>query len=758
MWKFPRLIQLLLPPLFLGVAIWWLLPWCVSLPATLAKPLTPSLIFLARDGSQLRQLLTADGDRVLPAPEYKGLPPSLIAATMVAEDHRFGSHGGVDLLAIGRAAWDNAQAGRIVSGASTIHQQLIKVAAQRPGKRGIGVKIMEALQARRLQMSWEDERVLVEYLSRISYGNLLTGCTAAASGYFNKSLADLTVAESALLAAIPQSPGRFNPFRHLDGIRPRQQRILQAMHRHGWLSDEQLRIALLQPIVIQKYTGGFAAPHAVEMLRGQMPGVSGKALRTTLEAGLQRQVESIITARLAALRDRHVSHAAAVVIENRTGHLLALAGSRDFFAKDGGQINGAWAAHSPGSAIKPFTYQLAFERGATPADIVADLPVEYPTASGLYRPENYARKLYGPVTYRDALGNSLNISAVKVLASLGGAEALMLRLQDLGISTLTEPVEHYGLGLTLGNAPVRLIELANAYATLARLGRWLPWRLLPDATGQGSVPSPKMQPNEAYLIADILSDNQARVMTFGTHSPLRLPFRVAVKTGTSQSYRDNWTLGYTPEFTVGVWAGNFDNTPMQGVSGVTGAAPIWRDIFMYLNERHDLGWYDEPANLVRVRIDPRTGKRLSAQSPAVRFSREDLFLAGTLPAAAIVADYDARGRAYLSKDFAGWIRSQDNWMGDVVALRESADHMAWHITSPLPGTVIHLDADLPDQGRRLILDARANGPVEWRCDTLSVQRDGEICFVRLTPGRHHITARNADLGEDQKTFVIVHSD
>lgn len=758
MWKSRRFILFLLLPGLLALVCWWGLPWCVSLPAALSQPMTPSLAFVASDGTPLRQLLTAEGERVVQAPDDKALPALLISATLAAEDHRFGSHGGVDLLAVARAARDNLSSGRIVSGASTIHQQLIKVAAQQPGKRTFGVKVTEALMARRLQMTWPSERVLLEYLNRISYGNLFTGCTAAASGYFNKPLADLTAAECALLAAIPQSPRRFNPFKNLENIRPRQQRILQAMQRHGWLTAEQLQVALSQPLVIQRFSGGFAAPHAVEMLRSQMPPNAGKTLLTTLDAGLQRQVESIITARLAALKDRHVSHAAAVVIENRTGHLLALAGSRDFFATDGGQINGAWAAHSPGSAIKPFTYQLAFERGATPASIVADLPVEYPTATGLYRPENYAHKLYGPVTYRDALGNSLNISAVKVLASLGGPEALMLRLHDLGVSTLTEPAQFYGLGLTLGNAPLRLIELTNAYATLARLGQWLPWRLLPAPASETAQPLEKMRQDAAFLIADILSDNQARVITFGTHSPLRLPFRVAVKTGTSQSYRDNWTLGYTPEFTVGVWAGNFDNTPMQGVSGVTGAAPIWRDVFMHLHERHDLSWYPAPSALVRARIDPRTGKRLTAQSPAVRVSREEWFVADSLPAAALAADYDSRGRAYLSKDYSKWIRSGDNWMGDVVALRSQEERSAWRITNPIAGTVIHLDADLPGQGRRLILEAESSEPVEWRCETLPIKREGAVSFVMLTPGRHRIRALRPDLGEEQQTFVIVHPD
>jgi penicillin-binding protein 1C len=321
-------------------------------------------------------------------------------------------------------------------------------------------------------MSWSRERVLTEYLNRIHYGNLLTGCTAAASGYFNKPLRDLTLAECAFLAAIPQSPTRLNPFRNREAIRPRQERILQAMRELGMITDEQWRVAVAEPLVLQRYTGGFAAPHAVEMLRGRAKVADGR-VRTTINAALQRQVEKIIASRLATLKDRHVTQAAAVVIHNTSGEVLAMAGSRDFFAPDGGQINGAWVPHSPGSAMKPFTYQLAFERGFTPASVLADLPVEYPTPTGVYRPENYAHRIYGPVTCRDALGNSLNIATVKLLASLGGAETLLTRVQELGLSTLTESAEHYGLGLTIGNAPVRLIELANAYACLARLGELL---------------------------------------------------------------------------------------------------------------------------------------------------------------------------------------------------------------------------------------------------------------------------------------------
>lgn len=746
-----RLLFLLFAALLLGLAAWFVLPWAVPLPAALKTPLQPSSRYLSSEGEPLRLLLTPQGDRVAQVLRFEEIPTRFIQATLAAEDKRFFDHGGVDLLAIARAARDNASQSRIVSGASTIHQQLIKVAAARPGKRGWWVKTVEAIQARHLAMAWSKEQVITEYVNRISYGNLLTGCASAAQGYFDKPLQDLTPGECALLAAIPQSPSRYNPFRQLAAILPRQQRILAKMHTLGWLTDEQLHVAKKETLKLQRYHGGFEAPHAVEMLRT----TPRETTRTTLKAGLQRQVETIIAQRLRALKERHVSQAAVVVIENATGHVLALAGSRDFLAPEGGQINGAWVPHSPGSAIKPFTYLLALEQGHTPASIVADLPIEYTTPTGTYRPDNYAHKTYGPMTYRNALGNSLNISAVKVLSQIGGAQPLLDTLQQLGLSTLTEPAEHYGLGLTIGNAPVRLLELANAYACLARLGKDLPWTLVNEAA---TAPAPRRQFDETtcYLMADILADNQARQLTFGQSSPLRLPFPAAVKTGTSTGYRDNWCVGYTPEFTVGVWAGNFDNSPMQDVSGVTGAAPIWRDVFLELQTRFGLTWYAEPPGIVRARIDPRTGKRLTAQSPPVRVSREEIFVQTHQPPAATVADYDSQGRAYLRPEYAAWVRSADNWMGNLVTVDNNPQARPWRISNPIPGIVVRLDPDLPMGGRRLLLQTEPQRSIRWDCDTLPVKTEGEVNYVDLTPGRHDLRATEPSSGEVQRTHIIVH--
>jgi len=739
---------------------WWGIPWLVPLPNELLKPPPSSTLYLARDSTPLRHLLNEDGTRSAPPVTYAEVPPTLVHAVLAAEDKRFFSHGGIDPLAIARAAWDNAQAKRIVSGASTIHQQLIKNTTPRTGKRTLRVKIVEALQARRLAMSWSREDVLTAYLNHISFGNLMTGASTAASGYFHKPLSDLTPAECALLAALPQSPSRLNPFRSLEAVLPRQRRILDHMRSLGWLDDEQHRVALNQRIVLQRFSGGFEAPHAIEMLRGASDTTT---IRTTLNATLQRQVETIIAQRLESLKGRHVSHGAVVVIENATGAVLALAGSRDFFANEGGQINGAWTPHSPGSALKPFTYLIAFERGATPASIVADLPVEFATSSGNYRPENFSLRSFGPMTYRHALGNSLNISAVRVLDSIGGAETLLPKLRELGLTTLNEDAAHYGLGLTIGNASVRLIELANAYACLARLGRFKPWTLKWSAPAQprseSSVQGPEehrlLGENESWLIADILSDNQAREMAFGTHSVLRLPFKCAVKTGTSSTFRDNWTLGYTREFTVGVWVGNFDNTPMQDVSGVTGAGPIFRDVMLHLHEKHAATWFERPSAIMHARIDPRTGRRLTPQTPPARVSREDFFIAEKMPPVAQASDYDARGRAILPREYADWVKSSANWLGDLVTATETDARPQLRITNPIPGTVVILDPDIRNSGSRLLLQATGVTQPYWSSKTLELRSDAHHTFGILKPGRHEIELRDEASGLSAKTFVIV---
>lgn len=301
-------------------------------------------------------------------------------------------------------------------------------------------------------------------------------------------------------------------------------------------------------------------------------------IHTTLDLRLNRFVESCLAENLAKIADKNAGSAAAVVLDNATGDVMALAGSGSYFEAGAGQINGAWMIRSPGSAVKPFTYVLALERGAAPATVVPDVPTSFATPDGLYSPNNYNHRFYGPVSLRFALGNSLNVAAVRTLQLAGGPEALHAALRRAGITTLDHPPEYYGLGLTLGNGEVRLLELANAYATLARLGVYRPYRLLSREDGAADPGRRVFDADAAYLLADMLSDNAARAASFGLDSYLSFEFRVACKTGTSSDYRDNWAVGYTPEFTVAVWVGNPDGAPMRGITGVTGAAPALHEI------------------------------------------------------------------------------------------------------------------------------------------------------------------------------------
>ncbi|MEZ0273538.1 MAG: penicillin-binding protein 1C [Roseimicrobium sp.] len=741
--------------------VWWVLPWCVPLPAKLEQPLPVSPVFLAADGTPLRQLLSEEGQRTLAPVSREELPESLVHATLAAEDKRFYSHGGVDVIAVARAAWDNVTSRRVVSGASTLTQQLVKVSADERAPRTMFTKIKEALQARRLEMTWDKDRILTEYLNRVSYGNLLTGCATASQGYFNKPLRDLSPAECAFLAALPQSPTRLNPFRNMPAVQKRQQHILELMTAQGWLTEEQATLADAEPAALQRHTGGFAAPHATELLRGGAAIAPDGRIHTTILPSLQSRMESIITQRLGALAGKHVTHAAAVVIDNKTGQVIGLAGSRDFFAEDGGQLNGAWVPHSPGSALKPFTYLLALERGSTPATILPDLPIEYATPTGIYRPENYDKKFYGPITLREALGNSLNIPAVRVLQQLGGEAVLCDELKRLGITTLTEPPSHYGLGLTIGNAPVRLLELANAYACLARLGEWKEWTLLqketPDSTSTAAAASERKHPEQTcYLLADILKDAQARMLTFGPHTVIRMPFPCAVKTGTSTSYRDNWTMGFTPEFTVGVWAGNFDNSPMNQVSGVAGAGPIFRDIMIHLHETRGTTWFAEPNKIAHARIDPRNGKRLDVTSPTVRTSREEVFLEGPLPPVATAKDYDTDGRALLPREYERWITASDNWLTGLVALQpEGISNQPPSISIPVDGSVFQLDPDLKDQGSRLLLRASGSAGLLWSSPTIAIADENGLHYATLVPGRHELRVEDPVTGAFSQVRIEV---
>ena len=739
----------------------------VPLPGRLNQPPAVSPVVTDRHGKTLRELLN-DGHYARAAIPFEDIPARLRQATLAAEDKRFYTHGGVDPWAVlravaGQAGW--RRAGERRSGGSTISEQLIKLAEPRP--RTLFSKGLEAVQAWRLEEVCQKDDILAAYLNRLDYGNLNFGCAEAAHAYFNKPPRDLSTAEAAFLAALPQSPTQLNPYRHLERAKLRQQWVLQRMAADGYLTVDELSRARAEPLRLCPKRRPFEAPHFVDWLLarggGRLEATAGTngEIRTTLDLGLNRFITERLRQHLSGLRPEHVSNGAVVVIDNRRAEVIATVGSADYFAPRGGQINGAWARRSPGSAMKPFTYLLAFERDANPAAVVADLPTEFPTRSAIYRPQNYSHRFYGPMRMRVALANSLNISAVKVLADhAGGPAALLSTLRACGLTTLPLNADHYGLGLTLGNAEARLVELTNAYACLARLGEYRPCVALAD-TGSAAGGRQVCDPRAAYLIADILSDNAARALSFGVNSNLHWDFPVACKTGTSTDFRDNWAIGYTPEFTVGVWVGNFDGTPMVDVSGVTGAGPLLHEVFERLHAQNGTSWYERPAGVVERPVQRVTGHLLAGARGGEADAVLERFLAERLPVAEQPTDYDERGRVLLPSEYTAWLDSGDNWLaGQAVAANGPAGaaadaEAAFTVVSPIPGTTYVLDPDLPPSSRLLDLRVKGCETPRWESPTLDCQaRDGQATAV-LREGRHTLRVLDPATNQWRETWIVV---
>lgn len=739
-----------------GLLAWLALPW-VPLPAALFEAPPRAVEFLDRHGQPLREVTT--GDRLSRVVHLADVAPALIEATLAAEDGRFWEHPGVDWRASLRAAGQWLRNGHVVSGGSTLTQQLVKLAAPRP--RTLRTKVIEAVQALRLEQVWTKHQILAAYLDRIDYGRRCQGSAAAAAYYFGRAPGDLSVAEAAFLAGLPQTPGRLDPHAHFDRAKRRQEWILGRLHARGWLDAAARDRAVREPLRLRPPHREFQAPHFVELLLRLDPtprqAGSDRVVRTSLDLELNRVATRLLREHLAGLADRNVRNGAVVVLDTQTAEVLALVGSEDYFDPRAGQINGAWAARSPGSTLKPFTYLLALERGWTPASVLPDVPTEFPTPTGVFAPRNYDRRWLGPVRLRPALANSLNVPAVRLLHDLGGPAVLLDRLRACGLTTLGQEAGFYGLGLTLGNAEVRLLELANAYATLGRLGQFRPFTLCArsreDAASSGR---PVCEPGAAWLLADILADPGARAPAFGFDSPLAFEFPVACKTGTSTDFRDNWAFGYTPAFTVGVWVGNFDGTPMRGVSGVSGAAPVLHDLFEHLRTRADPGTFPRPAEVVARPVHPVTGHAVATNTPG---AVTEWFLNASLPPAESAADYDAAGRVVLPAEYADWLAAGGNTPGGgaVASARTDTGRPAGglRVLSPVAGTVFFLDPDLPGSGGRVRLRINTGRPVNWSSPTLAVTVEGGEAFARLQEGRHELEVRDAADGATARTWIEV---
>ncbi len=642
----------------------------------------------------------------------------LVAATLAAEDHRFRWHLGVDPVGVARAAWNNARAGRVVEGGSTLTQQLARNLVPRgPGVTG---KLGEALLAIRLEAWCSKDEILAEYLSRVYYGNAAIGADAAARLYFDRPPRALSLAQAATLAALPRRPADLDPLRFPLRVRDARDRVLRRLLARGNVDPARVAEALAEPLALTSPAPTGEAPHLVRRVFAPVP-----RIRTTLDLALQHVAEDTVREVLADIADHRARHAAVVVVHNPTREVLAYVGSGNWRAADG-QVDGVQAPRSPGSALKPFLYGLALEEGATLADVVDDTPGTWTTTHGSWHPENYDRGSAGPITLRAALARSLNVPAVRLAEQVGVAD-LHRRLVRLGLTTLTERPAHYGLSLALGGGEVRLDELAAAYATLASDGRWRPLRYTLDAPRP--APVRVMTPSSAFLVADALDDDDARAPAFGRASVLEPAFAMAAKTGTSTGWRDNWAVGVTPAITVAVWVGNFDGGPMTDISGITGAGPILARVMSAAMEGREPASFTAPPSLARRAICPLSGLSRGAACPTTR--DEWLPVATTRP----TCDWHGPDGLTVPATFSAWAGRAG------VAVREGAAPVT--VAAPTNGATYWLDPTRPaaDQAIPLVAQAPAGGIAVWAIDGASVATAGPPFLARWVPrpGDHEVT-------------------
>jgi penicillin-binding protein 1C len=533
-----------------------------------------------------------------------------------------------------------------------------------------------------------------------------------------------------------------NPYRNFAGVKRRQEEILGRMHALGYVDAPSLERALQEPVEPRPAEEKFRAPHFCDWILARVPAEERPGIaeiRTTLDAALQAKVEALIRNSLARLEKKGVTNAAAVVLDNRSGEILAMAGSRDFFdAAHDGQVNGALAPRQPGSTLKPITYGLGLESGLTAATILEDDPTPFATPGGAFAPDNYDESFHGAIRLRSALASSYNVPAVAVLQALG-PDRLYAKLHELGFAGLTQPPGFYGVGLTLGNAEATLLELVRAYAALAREGIYRADRSILRLVGkdgrmrEDAPPEPPRRvfsAVSAYIITSILSDRDARIPSFGYLSPLNLPFAAAAKTGTSKDFRDNWTIGYTPAVTVGVWAGDFSGKPMQNVSGITGAGPLFRDIIQLAVADRPSEPFAEPAGIVRAEICPLSGLKPGPRCTGVI---REVFAAGTEPSK----------RCSLAHEQAA---PGKGGRADALGARIPASGLA--VLTPADGDVFKLDPVLRGEFQSIRLRvtlAEGFRPeiVEWWLNGQKIGAGGAPYHLawKLKPGSFTIKAR-----------------
>ncbi|MDF0554572.1 penicillin-binding protein 1C [Kamptonema sp. UHCC 0994] len=694
--------------------------------------------FSDRNGLPLGTILTRDQEHTAAVPLDR-VSSHFVRAIIAAEDSRFYQHGATDVRAIARSLLEAAQAKQLVSGASTITMQLARMLD--PVPRTLPNKVRELWLSWRIFAGMNRDEILESYINRLPMSGNIYGVEAASRTYFGISAADLNLAQASLLAAIPNDPNNLNPYYRWQSLKKRQTYVLDRMVKDKYITRSQANRALAEEILLApKEQGIIAAPHFLFWLSNQLPKQHPSHIRTTIDRSLQQFVEAQVQQVVNSLSPHNVHNAAALVINNHTGEVLAYIGSPDYFNQaEIGRNDGVQALRQPGSTLKPFLYELALEKRAIrPNTILADVPTYYAIPGAkLYSPTNYNEQTFlGPVRVRVALANSLNIPAVRVLEKVG-VPTFLNRLHELGFEHLTQSPEYYGLGLVLGSGEVSLFELARAYVTLARQGQFTPIvTTFNDAQLQNT--QPVINEKTAALITNMLSDAHARAQEFGVDSVLALPFTTAVKTGTSSNFRDTWTVGFTTDYTVATWVGNFNGDRMKKVSGVMGAAPLWNHIMLHLHEHQEPAPFPTLKGLVQRPICAISGWKPTPDCPSVvreYFYPED------------ISKYETEsGSLKLSEEYNGWLAKQS---------KSSFTNSNFKIVFPQND-----DYFVINQNEKSRLEFKLAGvnttPVEWWLNgkKLTTQSSNSL-FWQLQPGEWNLQVKSGKIVDSVRFQVQI---
>lgn len=671
------------------------------------------------------------------------IPSFLRHAFVASEDRRFFSHSGVDWLARGHAFWQNLRALAPVRGGSTISEQVVRILHPRP--RNIWSRWVEGVEARRLERHFSKAEILEFYLNQVPYARRRRGVQQAARLYFDRDLDTLNRREALALVTLVRAPTLLDPLRNLGHAERSVDALIDRLEARRELSAGDARESRDQKLELAVAAPSIEAAHFVRTIRTHdVPLMKSGEVRTTLDGDLQSWISGMLEGRIRELAARNVRDGAALVIDHRANEVRAWVNAGPFFSgEDGSQIDAILTPRQPGSALKPFVYALALERGWNPATVIDDAPLAQPVGNGIHNFRNYSRIFYGPVRLREALGNSLNIPAVKAVEFVG-ENALLDLLHAAGFESLSRSADYYGEGLALGNGEVSLFELTRAYAAFARGGILLEPRFFSDQ-GRRSGARRIFSAETSALIGDILADPHARRREFGAGGIMRFPKQTAVKTGTSSDYRDVWAVGFSDRFTVGVWMGNLTREPMREVTGAIGPALLLRAIFAKLESGAPGEPLALPHGLISRRVCSVSGIAAGPGCPAI----DEWFVRGKEPRQSC----NHRHEAGAAENLTG-IGVTDHHAGIAGRIDQAGDagqrRMRPRIAMPTPGLQIAMDPRIPDDREAIrfqLAGVQNMQPVEWIVDGQRVgagdSRSGaeNQPLWQLRPGVHEVRAR-----------------